>query len=286
MNETLKLIKSVNSYEVGGNSYDSIEWLSILFNRFSSLKYATSWIDQGTYAGTDVRLMVLFRIESATLWYEQNLISSSNLYEIFASRVEEHGYSKGLGISHISIQREVQNRIGFLDSVYFSIDYFISQLSEIHNITQSGQRKVDHFSNLLKHFNIENSGKTRNNIMKELKSLLPNSMSASEADFTEPSSAKLPYLKAFEYLTLIRNSLHNNGFSNKNMDNLSIGPIKYTDIQRNQSLNCMGLPNLILLILQMINAIEELCLLSVVEQPAERVDPHLNFMKDNLGFYP
>ena len=285
MDEMLKLIKEVNSNEVGDSSYDSIEWLSILFKRLSLLEYGTSWIDQRLYTGADVRPMAFLRIESATLWYEQNLLSSSSLYKLFISKAKEHGYSEKYAVSHAANLREIQNRVAFLDSIYFSIDYFITQLSEIHNIIQQGQTKVNHFSKLLEHFDIQDSGGTRNNIMMEIKSLLPDSMISSKTDFTESSSSKLSYLKAFEYLTLIRNSLHNNGFTNKAMANLTIGPIKYTNLQKGQSLQCVGLPNLILLIIQMINVIEDLCLLSVKEQPAECVDPYLRDMKDRLGFY-
>jgi len=286
MNETLKLINFVNSYPIENQTYESTEWLSILFNRFSKLEYTTTWIDSGMYTGVDVRPMVLFRIESATLWYEQNIISSSAIYENFISTGLKHGYDNDFLIKHTANLREVQNRVAFLDSVYFSIDYFVTQLSKIHNINQQGQGKTKHFSKLLEHFNIPDSGETRNNIIKELRELLPDNMNAIKPNFLESSSSKLPYTKTFEYLSLIRNSLHNNGFANKNMANLTIGPFNYKNIEKNKSLDCMGLPNLILLIIQMINILEKLCLLSIKEKTAAEVDPHLQTMESNLGYYP
>ena len=283
MSNLKSLVVSVNSYELDGKSYRGDEWLSILFSRFSNLKYAGKWIEDGTFGGTDVRPMVLFRIESATIWYEQNILASLELYNRYTQDILAHGYSEKFTTYHSGILREVNNRIGYLDSVYFAIDYFIAKMIKIHDIKHSGQNKVKDFTALLRHFSMEAAGATKKEIMSEIKLHLPGSMAASHSILSEQSNVKVPFQKSFEYLTLIRNSLHNNGFANKDMNNLIIGPFKYTEIVKDESLQCMGIPNLILLILQMVNCIEQLCEQSVREIPTPQNDPHMEFMKGKLG---
>src|SRR5690606_27198234 len=140
-------------------------------------------------------------------------------------------------------------------------------------------------SSLLDHFSMRTAGPTKQEIVSEILSHLPTSMAASCSELTERSSATVPFQKSFEYLTLIRNSLHNNGFATKNMNNLVIGPFEYKGIVENQSLQCMDIPNLVVLILQMVNCIEQLCERSVAKITAPQNDPHLEFMKSQLGFY-
>lgn len=286
MNDFKKLVISTNSYELADKSYGAEEWLSILFSRFANLKYAGEWIEGGTFDGTDVRPMVLLRIESATIWYEQNILASLELCERYAQDIVAHGYDKKFAIHHSAILREVQNRIGYLDSVYFAIDYFISQMMRIHGVAHSGQNKVSDFSALLSHFSMEAAGATKQDILSEIRLHLPGSMAASRSVLAEQSGVMVPFQKSFEYLTLIRNSLHNNGFANKTMNNLVIGPFEYKGIVKNESLQCMGIPSLVVLILQMVNCIEQLCEQSVRKIPAPQNDSHLEFMKSQLGFYP
>lgn len=278
--------ESINSYELGGKPYSSVDWLIILFNKFSRLEYSQGWLDQNLFTGADVRPMVLLQIESATLWYEQNLISSRHLNQEFLSAAETHGYDAKFSLYQAFVLREVQNRVAFLDSVYFSIDYFITRLTAIHNIQSQSQNKVNKFAQLLKYFNLEKDGERKDVVIAQVRELIPDSMKIHEGLFVERSKSELKYLKSFEYLTLIRNSLHNNGFANKSMANLKVGIFEYSNIIKAKRLECMGLPNLIILIIQMINVIEKLCLLSAREIPEEQVDPYLRSIKEELGFYP
>ncbi|QDT15327.1 hypothetical protein CA12_14110 [Alienimonas californiensis] len=230
--------------------------------------------------------MVLLRIESATIWYEQNVLASMELGERYVRNIVALGYSEKFAVDHTTMLREVKNRVGYLDSVYFAIDYFISKMIEIHSVTHSGQNKASDFLSLLRHFSMEASGATKQGILSEIQSYLPSSMAADRCVLDEHSTAMVPYQKSFEYLTLIRNSLHNNGFANKAMNNLVIGPFEYKGIVKNQSLQCLGISNLVVLIMQMVNCIELLCEQSAAEVPALQSDPHMEFMKNQLGFYP
>ncbi|SDY79577.1 hypothetical protein SAMN05421881_10646 [Nitrosomonas halophila] len=76
MSDFKNLVNLVNSFELAGKRYGAEQWLSILFSRFASLKYTDEWIKAGTFEETDVRPMALFRIESATIWYEQNILQA------------------------------------------------------------------------------------------------------------------------------------------------------------------------------------------------------------------
>lgn len=286
MKNLQELVESVNSLELAGKSYGAREWLSILFSRFSGLKYATDWIDSGKYSGVDVRPMVLLRVESATIWYEQNIVASVELCNQYEKMILDHGYRRNFAINHAANMREIKNRVGYLDSVYFAFDYFVSQMLMIHRIEHRGKNKVSDFGALLGHFSMEESGSTKRQILSEIRSHLPESMSESAEALVEKDDGMVTFQKSFEYLTLIRNSLHNNGFANKNMNNLVIGPFEYRDIKKNQSLWCLGLPNLLVLILQIVNCIEKLCEQSVQEVPSSHVDPHLQSLHGKLGFYP
>ncbi|QOJ08655.1 hypothetical protein [Nitrosomonas sp. H1_AOB3] len=286
MNEFKKLVNFANSYELAGKSYGAEQWLSILFSRFASLKYKDKWIKAGTFEGTDLRPMTLSRIVNATIWYEQNILASLKLHDQYAQDIVNHSFSEEFAIDHSAIWREVMNRSGYLDSVYFAIDYFISQMIKIHGVALSRQNKASNFLSLLRHFSMETAGSTKQEIVSEIRLHLPTSMGTSRSALVEQSDSMVPFQKSFEYLTLIRNSLHNNGFANKTMNDLVIGPFEYKGIVKNQSLQCMGIPNLVVLILQMVNCIEQLCERSVAEITAPQNDPHLEFMKSRLGFYP
>lgn len=286
MDKLSELNESVNSYELGGESYSSIKWLAILFNKFSKLEYSQGWIERELFTSIDVRPMVLLQIESATLWYEQNLISSRDLNQEFLSAAISHGYDTNFGTYQAYVLREVQNRVGFLDSVYFAIDHFITKMIAIHAIDSQGQNKVNQFLRLLEHFGLEKKGEKRKAIVCELRELVPCDMKKHGHLFAERGESEPKYLKTFEYLTLIRNCLHNNGFANKSMANLQVGPFEYLNIKKDGRIECMGLPNLILLVVQMVNIIEKLCLLSSAEIPQKQIDPYLQSLKDELGFYP
>lgn len=286
MKNLQELVESVNSLELAGKSYGAREWLSILFSRFSGLKYATEWIESEKYTGVDVRPMVLFRVESATIWYEQNIVASVELCNQYERIILDHGYEREFAIKHAANLREIQNRVGYLDSVYFAFDYFVSQMLKIHGIEHKGQNKVSDFEALLGYFSMETSGSTKRQILSDIQFHLPESMSGSVDALVEPSDGLVTFQKSFEYLTLIRNSLHNNGFANKNMNNLVIGPFKYRNIKKNESLWCLSLPHLLVLILQIVNCIEQLCERSVCEVPSNHVDPNLQSLHGALGFYP
>jgi len=227
MSDFKATVISVNSSELGGRSYGTAEWLLILFSRFKRLKYAAEWIEAETFKGTDVRPMPLLRIESATIWYEQNIHASLELCERYVEDIVTHGYHRDFAMKHSVVLREVRNRVGYLDCVYFAIDYFISQMLKIHDIDHNGQNKVSDFASLLGHFAMENAGATKQKIMLEIQQHLPDSMVPSETALVDHSGGKVPFRKSFEYLTLIRNSLHNNGFANKQMNNLVIGPFEF-----------------------------------------------------------
>lgn len=286
MKNLQELVDSVNSLELDGENYSAREWLSILFSGFSDLKYATEWIDTGKYTGVDVRPMVFLRVESATIWYEQNIVASVELCNKYEQMILDHGYDRNFAIKHAVNLRETNNRVGYLDSIYFAFDYFVSQMLMIHRIEHKGQNKVSDFGALLGHFSMEASGSTKCQILSEIRYHLPESMSKSAEALVEKNDGMITFQKSFEYLTLIRNSLHNNGFANKSMNNLVIGPFEYRDIKKNHSLSCLGLPNLLVLILQIVNCMEILCEKSVKEVPSIHVDPHLKVLHGKLGFYP
>lgn len=274
------------SNKIGDQNIPAREFLAILFEKFSKLKYTNEWQEGGLFDQLDTRPQVFLRIESATLILDQNIFATDKLYQEFCANGLKVGYGQKFIERHVYMMREVGLRTAFLDAIFYSIDYLVYELNQAHGLETASRDKQKAFNALLSHLKLQDHGLKKTVLIKEIAELLPGSMKAVSYVFKEANDSLVTYTKIHEYLTLIRNSLHNNGFSNKDMPNLKVGPFVFENIKSNEYLQCLGISNHVFIVFCMLHVLESICEVSVAMHPKLIADPHLCYLQNKLGYIP
>jgi hypothetical protein len=91
----------------------------------------------------------------------------------------------------------------------------------------------------------------------------------------------IPYGKFYEYAATMRNSLHNNGFSNKTLNNLDLGVISFKNIKSGEFITCLSTFHILFLSLPITHILERVVEKTIALYPGELIyDPFTKKLDD------
>ncbi len=283
-----KYCSFIYTTELDGKELAYTELLK-LFIRFMEKSIHNKFADEGVLDGRDFRSALFVRVEIAIATYYLSVKQSlSNFDEIIVDSLEL-GYDFEFALLLAGGEREVQLRTSFLDRYFYTIDHFIQCMEREFGFASADntKRKQQVFQEMLKHFDFEEKFVTP----KRIFDLISMGKNSSNSDFLESlrdnSDRKIKYSDLYEYVANVRNSLHNNGYSNKTLNNLSVGKLKY-EMRKGEFLRCLSLPHLLTLLIPLTKILEEVVTKAVAIKPDLVLDPfseevRLHLEKNSYG---
>ncbi|MBE7646797.1 hypothetical protein G1K57_12195 [Tenacibaculum finnmarkense] len=222
------------SRDLNGLTVSNSDFLRILFNKHQKLDFP-NWLETGKIlSALDIRHQLFMKIEVATIHYFQSIESYTNDLDNIWNKTNELGYSKEFTSTSI-IFGEVSMRTNFLEKVFFAIDYFIQQMNgniKFHT-TGSTHKKQQYFKLLLTKLGLEKETLETDEIVDDLISNIPSDKL--NGLFVKGKNRKIEIHEFYGYFVAMRNGFHNNGFSQKTVNNLNIGGVIF-DIQKDKQI--------------------------------------------------
>ena len=268
------LLEEIYSTKINGKSVELSELLKNFIN-FMGQSTWNNFITSELLSTEDFRYAVFGRIEIAAATYYHSLRQALGVFpQIIQDSCEELGYNFDFAFGLAGLEKEIQLRVAFIDRYFYNIDHFIQVMNRQFSFANPGntKRKQQVFGEMLAHFDLNDKYFTPQSIFE----LISNVEDEGNSEFSElmrdTSDRKIKYTDLYEFLANIRNSLHNNGFSNKTMNNLTLGQLKY-EVKKDELLNCLSLSHLLALLFPLTKILVEVVAKSVVIHPTLLTDP-------------
>lgn len=266
--QSTTLWNQVNQITFGSQNVFAWELTRMAINSCSVLAYQNQENSGINLRTVDARFQVFARIEVSLLNYHLSLISTSESMRSLIQETLNVGYSLAMAINSTTLMREVLLRTAFLDQFFFHIEYFIQQMNKHHNfISRHGSKtKQQYFLEMLRHFGLESSKFQSSELKKIIECHFPSAEKAALIA-ADCDNRDAPLGDYYTYLAAIRNSLHNNGYSNKRLNNWSLGVVKFEKIEAGEALLCQGCAQVIALTIPLIRILERIVLHSIQLDP-------------------
>lgn len=264
---------SLYTNEINGKVIENSDTLR-LFIEFMERSIHGGLIESDLLNIEDFRNAMFVRIEISVATYYHSIRQSKKYFKDIINDSLELGYSLKFSFGLAAGEREVQFRIAFLDRYFYNIDHFIQIMNREFGFasTDNTKRKQQVFTEMLKYFKLEDKFFTP----KRIFDIFSEDVKVKNYEFIEllrdNSDRSIKYTDLYEYIANIRNSLHSNGFSNKTMNNLSLGELKY-EIRKGKFLKCISLTHLVALLIPMTKILEEIVRKSIELKPECLADP-------------
>lgn len=222
------------SIDLNGSTVSNSDFLRILINKYKKLNFS-NWLKTGEIQDSlDIRYQLFIRIEIATIHYFQAIESYINDYENIWTKTHELGYDKRFTTISITFG-EVSIRTNFIDKIFYAIDYFIQQMNDIIQFHTSGSthKKQQYFKLLLETLDIKNETITTNSVVDDLINNIPTD--ELKGLFIKGKDRAIELHELYGYFVALRNVFHNNGYSQKTLNQLNIGGVIF-DIKKDEQI--------------------------------------------------
>jgi hypothetical protein len=215
--------------------------------------------DKYNFDGLDIRRHILGRIEISMMNKYQDYKSNQDNFENNFLEILEKFNTPIRGILDITItNKEVEYRTSSLNSMYFNIEHFLSDLIIKFEIPRTDTRnKQALLKDVLAYFSIEDK-LILSDVTQSILDRCNESNEILNSLFRNTKPTKQKMTDIFSRIITMRNSLHSNGFVNKNESHLSIGKLKYKRVTKGKQHNSMGLLNTIVLFIFMVYILEKI----------------------------
>lgn len=223
------------SVDLNGFTVSNSDFLRILFNKYEKFNFP-NWLETGKIQDAlDIRHQLFMRIEIATIHYFQAIESYINDLENIWIKTHELGYDKGFTTTSITFA-EVSIRTNFIDKIFYAIDYFIQQMNGAIQFHTSGSthKKQQYFKMLLKALDISGETIQTDLIVDDLISNIPSD--EINGLFIKGKNREIELHELYGYFVALRNVFHNNGYSQKTLNQLNIGGVIF-DIKKDEQIN-------------------------------------------------
>lgn len=210
---------------INGVSISNNDLLRVLLSKLRALNYE-EWLENGKLKNnSDFRFQLFIRLELAVLHYCQSIEATQYAYKHIWRKTKEFGYNNQFTTSSVTFL-EVSLRTNFIDTVFFTVDYFLQQMnSQIAFSTATGSHnKQQLFAKMLASLGLDQSFLETKEIVNDLIGNIPSGIS--DKLFVQNGNRKIPLHETYTYLVALRNCLHNNGSSSKTLNTLNIGGIQ------------------------------------------------------------
>jgi hypothetical protein len=263
--------------DINGQDIQNSDLLIILIRKLAEL-YPNKWVEENEISALDMRSQLFIRFDMAFLHYYQSIISTLNSTDLlWNTTTQQLGYYKKYAFINLTF-REVYLRTSFFEKVFFTIDYFIQQMNTFITFYDgnSTHKKQQYFKLLLEKIGLNNSELETDNVVDELNKLFYDNDKTKL--FIKNRNRKIKYFEVYDYLVALRNVFHNNGFSQKTMNNLNIGGVPIEIVKDKQIRFSQDV--LIVVVYMMVNIMEEIVETTFKLYPnQEWIDPYANDLK-------
>lgn len=248
-------------------SYENILFEDILFILLEFVYKSNIHTSKYNFNKLDVRRNFLGRIELTSYNKIQDLkLNRLNFKSLFIDSLEKYNFSIKEIISMSIENKSVAYKTEFINSTFFYYEHLLSKLVEAHNIDTSKVRKKQQLLKIiLDEFNIDD----RINLKDTMSIIIQRcSESSTEIKNLFLQEKNLFKTKTEIYLKLVnmRNSLHDNGVSNRDEIEIKIGKVKFDKVTKGEHHLSMSMIQVIILQLILIVIFEE-----VVEMSFEKL---------------
>ena len=281
-----KLLDDILACDFEGVAVSHFDVLKFAINSYSALKYQGDWLNSGSLDKLDFRFQTFARIEIHTLTYYLSLVSTRDGLDSIIRECLDLGYSFEMAIDCATSIREVNLRISFLDRYFYTLEYFVQLMNKRFGFVTDGSvhKKQFYFTAMLKFFGMEENIYETENLLTALNTFFP----SGNEDFLALANQKqcrnaINYGKFYEYAATMRNSLHNNGFSSKTLNNLDLGILSFKDIKQGASITCISTLHVAMLSLPLTRIVEEVAKKSMELLPGELIeDPYVKQLDNHI----
>lgn len=249
------------TYNIGGVEVRYASIYSFFNGYLGSLLYQNDWKEDERLKVIDFRFQTFARLETHALSNHLSIISNFNNLEGMINECLSLGYSLEMAINAVVIMRSVALRISYWDRVFYSIEYYIQRMNDHFSFmpNSSTHRKSHYFAKMLEYFDLANSTISAQELVDILSRHCPEELKPLNSFLADRIPNRSIHFSTFyEYAATLRNSLHNNGYSNKTLNNLDIGLSRFENISAGHSINCMSLYHLLTLSVALIEVFQRI----------------------------
>lgn len=253
------------------SSTENIPFEKIVFLLYEYTYKSSVHTAKYNFDGLDIRRNVLGRVEISTInkYYDYKL-HRNNFKHIFLDMIENFNIPIKQGIATIVRNKEVEYRTDLLNKVYFNFEHFLSEIVEHFTITRTDNRKKQTLLlDVLEYFDI-NDELVISDVSDDILSRCDESKELFEPILNNSKSTKVKMTDIFLRIITMRNSLHSNGFINRDENHLSIGKLRYKRNSKGFQHNSMTFINVIMLFTFMIYILEK-----IIDKSYEKISNEL-----------
>lgn len=279
------LLDESYTYNIQGIKVRYFNFYSFINSYLDSLSYQNEWRDQ--LETFDFRFQTFARLEIHVLTNHLSIISNFNNLEDMINECLSLGYSLKMAIDAAVVMRSVALRISYWDRLFYSIEYYIQRMNDKFSFIEdsSTHKKSQYFTKMLEFLGLDRSAISVKDLVKVFAMHCPEELNSLNKALSQSIPSKsICFSTFYEYAATLRNSLHNNGFSNKTLNNLNIGLAKFDNIVIRQSVNCMSLYHLLSLFVALSEVFQRITAKTLELYPGVVIpDPFIADMRAHLG---
>jgi len=222
-------------------SYENIKNEDILFMLLEFLYMSPIYKHLNNLKSTDLRKMFMGRLELSFFnKYQDYKLNRENFKKLFIDSLINFNYPITNIISMMIDNKEIEYRNDMINKIYFYLEHLLSTLKKEYNITSNNRKKQQLLSNILRYFDIDDKLNLQE-VMEEVINRCSNSKLEIKELLKHNGTKSKGMVELFLKLINMRNSLHDNGVSNKNEIELQIGKIQFDKVEQGKYNLSMGI---------------------------------------------
>lgn len=241
-------------------SYQNIHCKDMIFLLLEYVNKSPIYKAKYSFKSTDIRKGLFSRLELISFnKYQDYKLNKDNFKTLFIDGFENFKIEIKQLVEMIIINKEVEYRTNLINQIYFAMEHLLSNLIKEYNIEdgKSLRNKQKLLSVVLRHFNIEDKLDLKI-VTEEILKRCPESSNEFRKLLLQETSLNKGMVEMFLKLINARNSLHDNGISNKDEIALTIGKINFAEVKKGEHNLSMGMPQVIMIILIAIYIFEQI----------------------------
>jgi hypothetical protein len=244
-------------------SYKNIKNENIVFMVLEFLYMSPIYKQLNNFKSTDIRKTFMGRLELSFFnKYQDYKLNREKFKELFMDALINFNYSIHYIINMMIVNKEVEYRNDMITKIYFYFEHLLSSLNKEYEIELNIRKKQQLLSVVLKHFNIEDKLELKV-VMNEVISRCSHSKEEIKELLKHDGIKSKGMVDLFLKFINIRNSLHDNGVSNKDEIELQIGQIKFDKVEKGKNNLSMGIMQITILFITSFYTFEQIILKSI-----------------------
>lgn len=244
-------------------SYKNIRNEDILFMLLEFLYMSPTYKQLNNLKSTDIRKTFMGRLELSFFnKYQDYKLNREKFRELFLDALINFNYSIKYIIDMMIKNKEIEYRNDMINKIYFYLEHFLSSLNKEYEIELNIRKKQQLLSIVLKHFDIEDKLELKI-LMDEVINRCTHSKNGIKEFLKHNGVKSKGMVELFLKFINLRNSLHDNGVSNKDEIEFQIGQIKFNKVEKGKHNFSSGIMQIAVLFFTSFYTFEQIILKSI-----------------------